>query len=393
MQGSSRYRHFHPVETVNFQINRWLADADEDELVAATSRCASLAELKREMLALAARAESEGRALHASTYYRGAEFFMAFSDPDKMPAYEKFISLFYNGFQVPMEHHRIPFEGASLPAVRFRAEGGRRDTLVIHGGFDSYMEEFFSWASTFTSMGCDVVLFEGPGQGAAIRRFGLTMGHDWERPVGAVLDHFGVKACTLMGISLGGYLAPRAAAFEPRVKRVIAHNILTDFYDCFASRGGSHLFRAIDRAAVEGRAADVNARIERLIATNEANGWAITHGMHISGSPSPSVYLDWLRKLRTAPFSFRIKQDVLLTAGTDDHIVPLEQFFEQGKTLTNAQSVTMRLFTEYEGCASHCQNGNKALLLAFVGNWLDFHLSKRDCYVTATEVPDIEIIT
>ena len=39
--------------------------------------------------------------------------------------------------------------------------------------------------------------------------------HDWERAVAAVLDHFGIDSCTLMGVSLGGYLAPRAAAFEP----------------------------------------------------------------------------------------------------------------------------------------------------------------------------------
>lgn len=376
-----RYRHLHPIETVNFQINRWLADAEESELLNATSRCASLGDLKREMLALAARAESEGRALNAATYFRAAEFFMPFSDPDKIPTYEKFCELFYRSFTVPLERHEIAFDGGSLPAVRFPADDERRDSFVIHGGFDSYMEEFFSWAQTFTAMGCDVVLFEGPGQGAALRRFGLKMGPDWERPVSAILDYFEIEQCTLMGISLGGYLAPRAAAFESRIKRVIAHNILADFYDCFVQKSGAHIFRPLERAAFEGRNAEIDAKIEKLMASSEANAWAIRHGMHISGSRTPSAYLDWLRQLRTAPFSHRIIQDVLLTAGTDDHIVPLEQFFDQGRALTNARSLTMRLFTEYEGCESHCQNGNRALLLAFIRDWLEFHLSQRDRYI------------
>ena len=76
---------------------------------------------------------------------------------------------------------------------------------------------------------------------------------------------------------------------------------------------------------------------------------------------------------------------MLLTAGTDDHIVPLEQFFDQARTLTNARSVTMRLFTEYEGCASHCQVGNKALLLAVLRNWLEFQLSERDRWMPPVE--------
>jgi pimeloyl-ACP methyl ester carboxylesterase len=236
------------------------------------------------------------------------------------------------------------------------------------------MEEFFGWASRFNVIGCDVILFEGPGQGAALRRSGLTMPIEWEGPVSAVLDHFSITRCSLMGISLGGYLAPRAAAFEPRIKRVIAHNVLADFYACFASKGGEHVFRAFDRLAFDGRTDEADCILERLIASSESTAWAIKHGMHISGSGTPSEYLAWLRELSTAAFSPRITQDVLLTAGTEDHIVPLQQFFEQGQTLINARSLTMRLFTAREGAQAHCQVGNIDLLLSYVCDWLDLQL-------------------
>jgi alpha-beta hydrolase superfamily lysophospholipase len=59
--------------------------------------------------------------------------------------------------------------------------------------------------------GLDVVAFDGPGQGAAFDA-GLPMTAEWHKPVGAVLDHFGVDDVTLMGFSLGGCLVMRAAA-------------------------------------------------------------------------------------------------------------------------------------------------------------------------------------
>ena len=56
---------------------------------------------------------------------------------------------------------------------------------------------------------------------------------DWHRPVAAVLDHFALDDVPLLGFSLGGCLVMRAAAHEPRVSRLIADGILTDFKACY----------------------------------------------------------------------------------------------------------------------------------------------------------------
>ena len=68
--------------------------------------------------------------------------------------------------------------------------------------------------------GYDVIGFDGPGQGTTRRRHGLLFDYRWETPMGAVLDHSGLDDVTLVGLSLGGWLALRAAAFEKRIRRV-----------------------------------------------------------------------------------------------------------------------------------------------------------------------------
>ena len=79
--------------------------------------------------------------------------------------------------------------------------------------------------------GYEVIAFEGPGQGGALNDAGLHMTPAWHQPVKAVLDHFKLNHVTLAGLSMGGCLMMRAAAFEPRVERVVAYDIYPDALD------------------------------------------------------------------------------------------------------------------------------------------------------------------
>jgi pimeloyl-ACP methyl ester carboxylesterase len=85
----------------------------------------------------------------------------------------------------------------------------------VHGGFDSLIEEFVGIWQRIAAAGFDVIAFDGPGQGGARRIGGLPFDHDWEKPVGAVLDHFDVESAGLVGISMGGYWGLRAARSTP----------------------------------------------------------------------------------------------------------------------------------------------------------------------------------
>ena len=216
-----------------------------------------------------------------------------------------------------------------------------------------------------------MILFEGPGQGEPLIKQGLTMTPEWEKPVAAVLDHFGLRDVTLVGISLGGYLAPRAAAFEPRIARVVAFDVMYDFFECVTSHGSAWL-RGAARTLLSTAptTAVLDAALRSMMETDATVKWGIEQGMHVTGAASPAAFLGEVRKYRLADVSARIRQDFLLLAGAEDPLVPLTQFYAQAQALTGVRSLTTRLFTRQEQAQSHCQYGNLDLALAVIADWI-----------------------
>jgi alpha-beta hydrolase superfamily lysophospholipase len=66
-------------------------------------------------------------------------------------------------------------ETGRLLAYRFITPSPK-STIVVFGGFDSYIEELIPTALLLRDAGYDVVAFDGPGQGAALKaaRFART---------------------------------------------------------------------------------------------------------------------------------------------------------------------------------------------------------------------------
>jgi len=113
----------------------------------------------------------------------------------------------------------------TLAANLRRPSGAERPPLVVLiPGLDSTKEEFFHWENAFLVRGMATLSMDGPGQGEA--GFRLTIRHDYEVAVGAMLDavagrtDLDLDRVGAAGVSLGGYYAPRAAAFEPRIRAV-----------------------------------------------------------------------------------------------------------------------------------------------------------------------------
>ena len=370
----------HPQPSINFQLNRLLPGADPEDVFGAAPRIVTLADWRREMLALAERADAEGRWLHASSYYRAAEFYMLPGDPAKAAANERFLERFERAIAaVPHQRLDVPFGAGVLPVLRLPAEGVCRETLVVHGGFDSYLEELVWSYLDYPAAGIEVVLFDGPGQGQALRRHGLTMDPAWEKPVGAVLDALSLERCTLMGWSLGGCLAPRAAAFEPRIARLIVDDVLDDFLDCFAATPeGTDTIGRIEAMLDGDETADLDALAGALMEADEVTEWVFRHGMAVCGASSPAGLFAWMRALRTAPFAAQITQDVLVLGASEDHIVPRRQFHRQLATLTGTASLTAVLFTAADAAQAHCHVGNLGLIGRCVRGWIDFQLEAAD---------------
>ncbi len=366
------YRQFVPLTSLNFQINRAMTNGPEgcreDEI---WEIAPNLIEFNgsawyEQWNLLARRAESEGRFMHAASYHRMSEFFLQDREDRKRTCYEDFQSCFYRAVAGDeVEKVEVPYGRGSLPALILRAPRAK-GVIVLHGGFDSFMEEFYLAAKKMPAQGYDVVIFEGPGQGRPLYR-GLKVDHRWEKPVGAVLDGLGLKDVFLVGISLGGYLALRAAAFEPRVRGAVAFDVVWDALAGFAYKFHPDLHGLV----VAKKEREVNNLIEGLRRSNDMVDWIVAHGMHITGGRTPFEYLDRFSRFTTREISPLITQDVLVLAGERDHFVPREFFSLQLQALSRARSVRGRLFRSGEGGEHHCQVGDLDLAWNEIIDWIE----------------------
>ena len=192
------YDGLHPDPSINFQLNRWISYLGEEalnDLQGIAPRLLDLPSYRREFLALAEKALSEGRDLHAAYYFRSAEFFMRKEDPLKNPTRQKFLSLVWDAYAInEPERLEIPYTDGNtrgtLPAYHF-PQRRAKSTIVLHGGFDSYIEEFFPMMRHLHDLGYEVICFEGPGQGGALLQGRpLFLTEAWDKPLKASVEPF-----------------------------------------------------------------------------------------------------------------------------------------------------------------------------------------------------------
>jgi len=129
------------------------------------------------------------------------------------------------GLDPPGERVEFPLEDVKIPAYLRRPRGVRRPPVVLFiSGLDSTKEEHHTFETFFLRRGLATLALDGPGQGETW--FHMKMRVDFEVTATAALDYLldrddvdGTRV-GICGVSLGGYLAPRCAAFEKRIKAV-----------------------------------------------------------------------------------------------------------------------------------------------------------------------------
>ena len=67
----------------------------------------------------------------------------------------------------------------------------------------------------------------------------------------------------------------------------------------------------------------------------------------------------------------RIRQEVMVITGRDDHFIPFKLHAPLIKSLTNATTVTDIVFTKKDQASKHCSIGNIKNSLDTMINWLD----------------------
>jgi len=334
--------------------------------------------------------------LRASNYYRVAEFLLDPHDQRIQTTWGNSKECFSKAatlFPFSVESIEIPYEkGVTLPghfyqysnSVYNNGDWNTRDkktemrvcrpTLIAHGGFDSTLEELYSSAAApALERGYNCLTFEGPGQGGVIRKQEIPFRYDWEKVVTPVIDYainrkeqFGidVNRIALMGISMGGYLAARAATFEHRISACILNDGVYDGYDAITSSFPESLSTALE----EGNSEFVNSTILDLMDSDPNARFNMKHGMWTTGSNSPY-------DLITAAKSYTLKDLVknitcptlVLEAEKDD------SFPGQPKKVYDGLRCPKKyiLFTEEEGAEEHCQSGASALSSQRIFDWID----------------------
>lgn len=375
---------FSKDEGLNFQLNRFYSSGTltYDELMEIGHKVQSFEEWIECFTKLGKTAEENGEYLKAAQSYRAAQFYTLGETRDsngipmKKVLYEKCRENYDRVFGdvENLFYDRIPYQNGYLPVYRMTREDSK-GTVVIHGGYDSFVQEFMQVLFYFYEKGYSAYFFEGPGQGEVLHRCNIKMTHEWEKCTSVVLEYYRLSDVTLIGISLGGYLATRAAAYDKRITRLVMYDLIYDFYGSLTARMGKKkekLFNWMMKSASNPLWGIVGKKLNGIYFTK----WLLQQGYEIyENVHTPYEYFDHIRRYNTREISKLITQDTLVLAGAADIYTVFYQ--DQLDALTNAKSVTGRLFTKEESADHHCQIGNLGLVLETIETWISAKENKK----------------
>ena len=370
----------------DLQLNRTFApilDRPGMDKIAATAlpRLRTTKQITELAQRLAEHFDSEGDADAAWHLYELAAFYLGANDPRK----HRFIAAMSRSFDearngLALTRHEVPYRGGKLTAMRWEADPtdraqapeGTPRTLIMMNGFDGYAEGIIDFASHFPTRPFDIITFDGPGQGHTALA-GMPLEPEWEHPTEAVLDYFGVTSAAALGVSFGGYLVTRAAAYCPRITHVIAFDMMYRLLDGLTLPLPRAL-RPIANAVVGNpRPAwliDAALRVAPRFSADLA--WKLQQARHLTGLRRPSQVLRAFGDYTMEPLEGRITQPCLILAGDADQYVPFERLGDVRRALRNAKSLGVRAFRHAQDpdMAQHCQIGDLDRAFAIMGDWL-----------------------
>ncbi|HWE06171.1 MAG TPA: alpha/beta hydrolase family protein [Rhizomicrobium sp.] len=319
---------------------------------------------------------AHGSWLRAANYYRAAGLFLL--QRNEASRLRQVLRRQREAFASAMaarpgwaEAFEIPYQGRTLHGLFFRADGpGPRPTLIMTGGYDSTAEEayFFSGAAAL-ARGYHFVSYDGPGQGRALEE-GLVFRPDWEVVMSAVVAAVEARPevqsnrIVSMGLSFGGYLAPRAATGCPTLAALLADPGQLSLLDEARTRLPGPLARALP----DGNRLWLGA-LERILEWRRKDlikGWALRRGMFVHGVETPIAYLKILAEYTSEGRLGRIRCPVFVASAEADEIgATAKRLFNEIETRKSFQP-----FRVEEAAGEHCESGARSLFNQRAFDWL-----------------------
>ncbi|MDU5164038.1 MAG: alpha/beta hydrolase [Actinomyces sp.] len=370
----------------DLQLNRTFApilDRAGMETIAATTlpRLRTTDQITKLAQGLAERFSSEGDEDAAWRLYELAAFYLGADDPRKRRFIDAMSASFDEAHRsLALTRHAVPYRGGELTAMRWEADptdraqapAGTPTTLIMMNGFDGYVEEIIDFASHFPTRPFDVIAFDGPGQGHTVLA-GMPLEPQWERPTNAVLNYFGIESAAALGVSFGGYLVTRAAAYCPRISHVIAFDMMYRLLDGLTAPLPRPLRPIADAVVGNPRPAWlIDATLRTASRLSADLGWKLQQASHLTGLSRPSEVLRAFGDYTMEPLEGRITQPCLVFAGDADQYVPFERLGDVRRALENSASLDVRVFRHAQDpdMAQHCQIGDLDRAFAIMGDWL-----------------------
>jgi len=286
--------------------------------------------------------------LRAADYYRSAEFWLLPDDPRRLKTFDKCEAASRKWLRyLRGEVVEVPYEkGVSLPAYFIKPQGTPPfPVLISFGGLDSFKDElWFMTGHGAVQRGIAVLMVDGPGQGGTLRRHKIPTRYDYEFPVGRCIDFLlkridvDGKRIAVSGSSLGGYYSARAGSKEHRLAACISHGAIWDVQKRFADRGEGHAL---------------------------AN-----HMKWVMGAKSMAEAIEKAAKFKLEGVLDGMRCPYLVLHGGHD-VLGVENsktVYEYAKS--KGIKVTLRLTSEEETGAEHCQHDNPTLGQELMADWL-----------------------
>lgn len=312
--------------------------------------------------------------LRASTYWRASLMHFGHPEDPRMleharrsyQHYDRYLEL--SGY--PGEYLAIPYEGSFLPAYLYRSPVAppQAPLLIFHQGRDAWPEDTRWVYDGAIRRGIHCLSVQAPGQGLALRLNQLTFRPDWEQVVTPIvdvavgLDGVDPDRIALMGLSFGGYLAPRAAAFEKRLKVCVANPGVLSWWASIKAGLPSALMDAYaDGPEVFNAAAEVVAE------QSARAGWFLRDSCWKHGVATPYDLMREFQACDLTDVAGQIDCETLVMDGVDERFST-----GQAEQLYDALDCPkdLMLFDTGSTAQLHCQNGATATAAEHLFDWL-----------------------